>query len=61
MDIAQVTDIRALKALAYDILRERERLQLELEHINLRIRQIEQEPEKDITKKPAHPQTKKDI
>jgi len=43
MDLDKVTDIKALKALAYDILAERENIDRNLQAVNARIAQLAQE------------------
>ena len=54
MDLQKVTDIKALKALAYDILAERENADRNLQAVNARIAELaqaEQEAEAKKTKK----------
>lgn len=43
MDLQKVTDIKALKALAYDLLAERENLERNLQAVNARIAELTQE------------------
>jgi hypothetical protein len=45
MDLQQVTDIKALKALAYDLLAERENTDRNLQAVNARIAELAQEEE----------------
>lgn len=42
MNISQIDDINKLKAIAYDLLREREQIQMDLEQLTVRIQQVEQ-------------------
>lgn len=44
MDLSKVTNIIELKAVAYDIMRERERLGDDLARVIQRIAQLEQQP-----------------
>lgn len=55
MDLEKVTDIKALKALAYDILAERENADRNLQAVNARIAQLAQEEQAaaETGKKPA--------
>lgn len=41
MDISKITDLDKLKAIAYDLLRERERLQADLDKVILQIQRAE--------------------
>lgn len=43
MDLQKVTDVKALKALAYDLLAERENLERNLQAVNARIAELAQE------------------
>lgn len=43
MDISKITNLADLKAIAYDIMRERERLRENLELVMMRIGQLEQQ------------------
>ena len=53
MDLDKVTDIKALKALAYDILAERENIDRNLQAVNARIAQLAQEEQTAKAQKSA--------
>jgi len=50
MDLSAITDLKELKALAYDRLAQKEALERDLQMINQRIAQVVKEAEKEVKK-----------